>query len=128
MAQELKEELGRLSGLLSALGPELDRIEGRERENATQMATVIERVGQLRKDFDQLVGKVSVRFKTLFDKVNAQENGRKDLGNSIGILDGRLRALEDMKKGWTKKVWEVAKILLAAVAGAWVSSKFGVKP
>lgn len=135
MAQDLKEELGRLSGLLSALAPELERIEGRERVNATQMAALTERVNALRKDLDELVRKVSIRFNGIFEKLAAHQNNKKDFETSVVGVDGkvlaldtRVTAIEDQKKGWQKKVWDVAKIVIAAVVGGYVTAKLGGHP
>jgi chromosome segregation ATPase len=142
-SDNFEQELGDLSGQLKALMPTLERMEGRLHQAQIDAAAAEARNQALRKDFDDLKGKVSNRLADLYHRLevvvldntnlkNHNGNLKRDIKDaverSVGPLrtkvldsESKLATIEEKKKSGWSKVWEVVKILIAAGVGAGVS-------
>jgi chromosome segregation ATPase len=142
-SDNFEQDLGELSGQLKALMPTLERMEGRLHQAQIDAAAAEARNQGLRRDFDDLKIKVSNRLAELYKKAQdaALENGKiknqngnlkrdikeavtnavQPLETRLSDLEEKFAAIEEKKKGIWNKVWEVAKILMAAGVGAVVS-------
>lgn len=142
-SNNFEQDLGELSGQLKALMPTLERMEGRLHQAQIDAAAAEARNQGLRKEFDDLKIKISNRLADLYKKAEnaALENGkiRNQNGNlkrdikeavthaveplltRVTDLEEKLAAMEEKKKSIWSKVWDIAKILMAAGVGAVVS-------
>jgi chromosome segregation ATPase len=142
-SDNFEQDLGELSGQLKALMPTLERMEGRLHQAQIDAAAAEARNQGLRKEFDDLKTKISNRLADLYKKaeVFAVENGKlknqngnlkrdikeavtnavQPLLTRVTDLETKFAAIEEKKKSIWNKVWEVAKILMAAGVGAVVT-------
>jgi len=141
MGTHLEEQLGRIAGELSRLAPALEQMEIRERDTVGKIATLVAHLDALRKEFDQLVSKLSARLKDLYNRVgtlstqSATHIGMTDLKTlfeKVGELETQgvdfkkaLKHIEDGHKNVWKKVWDVSKILLTIVLTALATKYLG---
>lgn len=138
-----EQDLGELSGQLKALMPTLERMEARLHQAQIDAAAAEARNQALRKEFDDLRGKVSNRLADLYKRAqdvvvengkikNQNGNLKRDIREAVNNavqplltrvtdLETKLSAIEEKKKSVWSKVWEVAKILMAAGVGAAVT-------
>ena len=72
-SQHLEEELGRLSGQLQGLVPALEHMEERERATVSKIAILETKADRLRKDYDELVRKISDRLKAIYIRLSDLE-------------------------------------------------------
>jgi len=137
----LDEELGRIAGQLAQLAPALEHMETRERETVAKIATILAHHEGLRREFDQLVQKLSARLKDLYNRVGtissqaATHVGLTDLKvlfDRVGALETQaldfkriLKHIEDSHKNVWKKVWDVSKILITIILTALATKYFG---
>lgn len=142
-SDNFEQDLGELSGQLKALMPTLERMEARLHQAQIDAAGGEARNQALRREFDDLKTKVSNRLADLYKKaeVAVVENGKiknqngnlkrdikeavtnaaQPLLTRVTDLETKLSAIEEKKKSIWNKVWEVAKILMAAGVGAVVT-------
>lgn len=117
----LERDIGELSGIMQSLGPALERLEARmnaaEKAAAANDVEVAHMVKQFVAFRDQ-----SIKVIEEFKRKTANEAGRqaqtaaraagdiKTLQDAVALIEGRRAGV------WTK-VWEVAKLLIAAGLG-----------
>lgn len=145
-SDNFEQDLGELSGLVKMLMPTLERMEARLLQAQVAAAGDEARNQALRKEFDDLKLKISNRLADLYAKVGASalensnlknQNGnlKRDIKEAVGNavrplltrvtdLEAKFTAMEEKKKSIWLKIWDVAKILLAAGVGAGVSKIF----
>ena len=139
-SDHFEQQLGDLSGQLKALVPTLERVEERLHQSQMDAAGAEARNQNLRKDFDDLKRKISERladiYKRIQDVLLHWTNHKNDIANlkrdiretargAVAPLEKRVHELEtyaaELKKKsdsrWSK-VWDIAKIAIAAGAGA----------
>lgn len=142
-SHNLEQDLGELRGQLDALMPTLERMEERVHTAKVEAAAAEARNQGLRKEFDELKNKVSLRLQGIYSRLENSEkenNNRKNeigslkrditdavdeacgpLGIRVGELETIQAAIKDKAEGWKTKAWEVVKIMLAAGVGALVT-------
>jgi chromosome segregation ATPase len=137
----LEEELGRLSGQLHALAPALEHMEERERDTVAKIAILETKGDGIRRDVDQLVGKISARLRSIYTRLetistqSATHIGMTDLRTlyqrvgdletATGNLQNAVGALEKSRASVLKKVWDVSKILITIVLTALATKYLG---
>lgn len=142
-SDNFEQDLGELSGQLKALMPTLERMEARLHQAQIDAAGAEARNQATRKEFDDLKTKISNRLADLYKRIenaavennnlkNQNGNLKRDIKDAVqkvaqpllgrlSVIEDKFKALEDKKKSIWTKVWDVAKILLAAGVGAAVS-------
>jgi len=150
--QYLEQQLGKVSGQLEALAPALDKMDDRLRQAETRAAGSEARFEALRKEFDEYKIKVTNRIGTLFNKAENLAKGDAESKNvAKEIVEAEKNALEAKtaataaqtmaaeakriseelrteRKGWGKKIWDVVKMVLAALISAYITMKLTGKP
>jgi chromosome segregation ATPase len=142
-SDHFEAQLGDLSGQLKALVPTLDRVEERLHQAQMEAAAAEARNQNLRKDFDDLKTKISTRLADIYKRIqdglldgtnhkNEVANLKRDIKEAVDSamapLEKRVKDVEtytaELKKKsesrWAK-VWDVAKIVLAAGGGALIT-------
>jgi chromosome segregation ATPase len=120
MTHNLEQQLGELSGQLKALVPALERLEGRVREVESQVSAATIRLEGLRTDLTEYKDKTDLSIKKLTDKAGG-------LRDSLRTLADQVARISKKDEGMSQKVWEIAKLILAAAIGA-AASFVGRKP
>lgn len=137
---DLEERVGSLAGQLKNLVPALERMETRQNALSTEVASLGADIRNLKDALSTLRGG---ELRDIFQRLNAAENLQGTLQTSLNGLireckgfsqkselehlrrecDGCARQsdVEDLKRkseSAAKKMWDVMKVLLAAVVGA----------
>lgn len=142
-----EQQLGDLSGQLKALVPTLDRVEERLHQSQMDAAAAEARNQNLRKDFDDLKSKISMRLADIYKRIekalvdgtnhkNEVSNLKRDIRETVNTTAAsiitRVQQLEtyvaELKKKYesrTAKIWDITKILLAAGVGAVLTKLLG---
>lgn len=140
-SEHLGEELGRLSGQLQTLVPALEHMEGRERETITKITAIETKAEALKKDYDELVKKLSQRLKDIYGRLSVIEASfsglgpvisdikTKDVFARLGTAETALAKIEKGRANIWKKFWDVSKILITIALTA-VATRYlgGGKP
>lgn len=146
-SDHFEQQLGDLSGQLKALVPTLDRVEERLHQAQMDAAGAEARNQSLRKDLDDLRTKISLRLADVYKRIenvllqvtnhkNDASNLKRDIKEAVrgaaGPIEKRVSELEtyaaELKKKsesrWSK-VWDIAKIVIAAGVGAGLTKLLG---
>lgn len=110
MGANLDQQLGELSGQLKAVIPTLERLEGRQAEGDKAAAAAGAREQGLRKEFDDFRLRVSAR---LGEHYRRMEKLERDGDRTAAATAGLVKKSE----GMMAKLWEVAKLVVAAALG-----------
>lgn len=143
---DLEREIGELSGVLKSLAPSLEKMEERVNKAQTHAAAAQATYDAFRKEFDEWKTKVSYRLADIFQRIDLlktgdlqSRNNLENLRNSVrdtikremNTYDLRLKGVESVigrikkrEAGVLSKLWEIVKIVIAAVIGAAVSLLF----
>jgi chromosome segregation ATPase len=146
-SDNFEQQLGDLSGQLKALVPTLDRVEERLHQSQMDAVAAEARNQSLRKDFDDLKNKISLRLADIYKRIeNALVSGTNHKNDLVNLkrdirevvntaLDPVLKRVEqvesyvaELKKKYESrgaKLWDIVKILIAAGAGAGLTKLLG---
>lgn len=139
-SDHFEQQLGDLSGQLKALVPTLDRVEERLHQAQMEAAAAEARNQTARKDLDDFKQKMSNRLADIYKRIenslldgtnhkNEISNLKRDIkevvNTEVGPIVTRVGTLEtyvaELKKKYESrgaKIWDLAKIAIAAGAGA----------
>lgn len=143
---ELEREIGELSGILKSLAPSLEKMEERMSHAQTHTAAAQATYEAFRKEFDEWKTKVSYRLADIFERIdriktadiqlkNDLDNLKSSIKGSISKetrsyelrlseIEGTIGRIKKREAGLWSKLWDIAKIVLAALAGAFISKFF----
>lgn len=146
-SDHFEQQLGDLSGQLKALVPTLERVEERLHQSQMDAAAAEARNQNLRREFDDLKRKISERLADIYKRIqdglvdgtnyknevsNLKRDIREGVNTAVSPVVTRVGDLEtyvgEMKKKYESrgaKFWDIAKILLAAGAGAGLTKLLG---
>lgn len=138
-SDNFEQDLGELSGQLKALMPTLERMEARLHQAQIDAAGAEARNQATRKEFDDVKTKISNRLADIYKRIdsgaresdhlkNQNGNVKRDIKdavtkvaepllNRISVIEDKFTALEEKRKNVWLKVWDIAKILIAAGIG-----------
>lgn len=140
---QFERQLGDLSGQLRALVPTLDRVEERLHQAQMDASAAEARNQNLRKEVDDLKTKVSNRLADIYKQIrealveqtnhkNEVANLKRDIkesvneavapiGKKVGECETFVAELKKKYESRSAKIWDVVKIVLAALAGAFIT-------
>jgi chromosome segregation ATPase len=146
-SDHFEQQLGDLSGQLKALVPTLDRVEERLHQAQMEAAAAEARNQNLRKDFDDQKTKVSARLADIYKRIqdglvdgtnhkndvaNLRRDIKEDVNSAVSPVVTRVGNVEtyvaELKKKYESrgaKIWDIAKIMIAAGAGAVLTKLLG---
>lgn len=124
MTLNLEERLGELTGQLKGLVPALEKLEERQRDLEKQVTTTETQLKGLQEEFKTHRDKTGGYVRDLYGRTDRCASDGKRQWDAIGAIEKSIESAKSGKESVVQKVWDVAKIFLAALLGAYLAHKF----
>lgn len=116
----LEQQIGELTGTLRALVPALEKVEERVHLAEERAAILKTKYEALRTEFDDFRTKTGNRIAELYKSSSGNSTRSTTIQNGLAGVIREVNELRKARDGWLKKLWDLAKIILAAAAGGFI--------